>query len=182
MPALPTTLQARSQGHQPNGWPAPSGLKTSRSGSEQTRVSTARSSLRLRLAAVSCGDHRDAGGVIAGWLLKLTVVLGVLAIIGYDAVSIASSKVTASDTAGDAAMAGSVSWSQSHDVQAAYDAADSVAAQHSCTVLTKGFSIDKDGGVHLTVQKRASTLVVTRIEPVRHWATLSSTGFAKDVS
>lgn len=143
---------------------------------------TARSALRFRLAAVISGDPRDAGGVITGWFLKIAVVLLVLAVIGFDAVSIASTKVNASDTADTAAMAGSVSWNQQHDAQLAYRAADEVAEQHGCRVLTNGFAIDRNGTVHLIVQATAHTEVVTHIGPLRHWATVDSAGLAKDIS
>lgn len=157
-------------------------LKGYGSASDNTRVSTAVSPLRLRLAAVLGGDRCEAGGIITGWLLKLTIVLALLAVVGFDAASIGSAKVSASNTASDAAMAASVSWNQDHNVQQAYDAASSIATEHDATVLTKGFSIDNDGTVHLTVHGTAMTLVVSHIKPARHWASLDSAGVAKDVT
>lgn len=117
-----------------------------------------------------------------GWLTRIVVVLAVLGVVGYDAISVAVAHVDATDLANRAANAASAQWQASHDIHAAYDAAAEVAATSGATVLTGAFSAETDGTVELTVRKQATTVLLDRIGPLRSWATVSAHGEGRTIS
>lgn len=117
--------------------------------------------------------HRDdTGGIVLGWLTKLTVVLALLSIVLFDAISVASTKATVADAGAFAAREASTTWDDTKDLQRTYETAVEVAAKQNPAneVSTKGFSIDPDGTVHLTISRTASSLVFYRWERTAGWA------------
>jgi len=110
----------------------------------------------------------DRGDVILGWLTKIVVFSAVIGVIGFDAISISTSRLGAEDDANAAASAASDTWQETHKLQLAYDAAAEVAQQHGETVPPRSLTIGADGTVHLTVVRTATTLLVHRIGPLRH--------------
>ncbi len=117
----------------------------------------------------------DRGDVLLGWLVRLVVVLGVLAVVAFDLISIGSARLTAQDQAQAAARAAADSWAGAHDPQRAFDSAveSARAADPADRVDPAGFSIDATGHAHLTVSRTARTLVVRRVGPLRHLAAVS---------
>lgn len=124
----------------------------------------------------------DRGDVIVGWFLKLTIVLLILGVAAFDGLSIATTKLSATDNASAAALAASDSWNADHSGPMAYAAAKSNAQQNNATVITHRFRIDPDGTVHVSVRKTAHTVVVQHLSWLRHWTTQQSTATAKDMS
>lgn len=126
----------------------------------------------------------DDGGIVLGWLSKIAIVLGVLGLVLFDAISIGSTAVTLSDQGGYAARQASETWAESKSIQQAYDAAVATAVEENPhnTVATKSFSIDPDGTVHLTVAREAATLLVFRLNQTRKWAHLERKAQGRSVS
>ena len=120
----------------------------------------------------------DRGDVILGWLTKLAIFVAVVGLAGFDAVSIGASKLGAADDADNAAEAAALNWVQTHKIQLAYDAAMQVADQHGEVIPPKSFTIAPDGTVNLTVVRNATTLVVRRIGPLRHFQVVREHGTA----
>lgn len=118
----------------------------------------------------------DAGSIVAGWLVKIALVLAVLGVCLFDAISIGTTYMNTEDTGNSAARAGSEAWVESgKNLQRAYDAAlnDANDGGATYTIDTKTFRVDADGTVHLTIHSTASTILVRRIGPLRHWANVS---------
>src|SRR5438552_3888444 len=64
------------------------------------------------LSWVMCArvETDDRGDIVLGWLTKLIVVLGVLGLLGFDAISLVQSRFQASDRATTAASAAADSY------------------------------------------------------------------------
>lgn len=125
---------------------------------------------------------RDAGYLVSGWLVKLTIVLAVIGVAGFDVVSVIAGHIDAEDDAQSAATAASSAWSSTHNVQQAYAAAVASVTTSGEKVLTKDFSIDADGTVHLLVQRHIRTLVAGEVGPLRHFTQTVQHGDADAVA
>lgn len=126
----------------------------------------------------------DRGDIILGWLAKVVVTLALLGLLAFDLISIGWTKVSLTDQAESAARSASATWAQSHNVQKAYDAALAQATEDNAanTVETDGFTIDKDGTVHLRLDREAQTIVVSRVGPIRDWGHISVAAAGRDVT
>ncbi|GAB4064104.1 hypothetical protein GCM10028777_09370 [Angustibacter speluncae] len=128
--------------------------------------------------------HRDDGGIITGWLIKVTVVLGVAGLVLFDAVSIGSTAMGVSDTAGAAARDAAEAVEAGGDTRLAYPAAVTTAVEQNALneVDPADVRIATDGSATVTVARTAPTLVVARIPWIAGWAHRSATDTAAPVS
>jgi hypothetical protein len=126
----------------------------------------------------------DRGGIVIGWLAKIAVVFAVAGFVLFDAISVASTTANVADQGSTAAMDASAAWDETHDVQAAYNAAVTSAKEQDPgnTVSPKGFAVDPDGTVHLTISREAKTLILYRWDKTRKWAEVSRTARGRSVS
>jgi hypothetical protein len=128
-----------------------------------------------------CRDQgHDQGDVILSWLSRVVVVLAITAVIGFDALSIAVTRVSAIDDANTAAAAAATAWHSDKGALApTLLAAQISASQHNETVLPTSLTVDTDGTVHLRLQRDATTLVVRHIGPIKSWAVVIVKGSGK---
>ena len=124
---------------------------------------------------------RDRGDIVLGWLTRLVVVLSVLGLVGFDGLSLAQSRFQASDRATTAASAASTSWTQTKNLQAAFNAAYATT-QDGDTIETKTFAVTPDGKVTLRLHHTATTLLLQRVRALRHYAEAVETGTARPAS
>lgn len=122
--------------------------------------------------------HTDAGDIVVGWLTKLVLVLAVVGVAMFDAISVGAAQMNASDDASGAASAAQTAWVSSHNVQAAYDAAEQSLTNPSEQILTRGFTIDADGTVRLELRRTVTTLVLHRIGPLKKYTVVTAAGEA----
>lgn len=100
------------------------------------------------------------GGIVVGWLLKVTLVLLLLGIVAYDVVSIAYSRVAASDDARYIALGASEAIVlQRADDEDAIQMARERAESRGVTLKDKDIKIADDGTVTVHVTRTADTLV-----------------------
>lgn len=112
----------------------------------------------------------ERGDVVLGWLTRIVIVLSLLGVIGFDAISVAVAAMTAQDDAAQAAQLASEAYkARGGTVQKAYDAAEAFAEGNGETVAAQSFVVDPGGTVHLTLEKTATTLVL-RYTPWKHGA------------
>jgi len=122
----------------------------------------------------------DRGDIVLGWLTKLTVTLAVLGLVGFDLVSVLVGRLQAEDRAGTAARAAVSAWSETKDVQRAYDAAvTTLEDQVVDGIDPASFSVGPDGAVTLTVTHAAPTLLMEKVAPLRERATTTATVTAR---
>jgi hypothetical protein len=121
----------------------------------------------------------DRGDIVLGWLTKVVVVLGVVALLGFDGVQVGLSSVQLQDQANDAATAARDSYAQHHDVATALTAAqDAAKADNSANVIVRGtFLVERDGAASVTLTRPIHT-VVAHYLPVDAFKTATSGGSA----
>ena len=121
------------------------------------------------------GADRDRGSVVIGWLVRLVAALVLFSVCAFDAISVAVAHVSGTDDANGAAFAAADTWRDTHNIDQAVEAARAAAGNNE-TVLTKGFTIDPDGTVHLVMEKTATTLVMYRIGPLKKYTLVTLQG------
>ena len=117
----------------------------------------------------------ERGGIIVGWLTRLSLAMGISGILLFDAISVGTTAMQLSDTGTLAAREASEVWQQTGNVQTAYDAAVAQAKEQNAAnvIPPTSFTIDADNTVHLTVRRTASSLLLHRWDRTADWAKLS---------
>jgi hypothetical protein len=107
-------------------------------------------------------------------LIATAVVLG-----GLDAGSVMLTQIRVPDDVRRAGLVAAETVSGQpvtrQTAQLAFEAASAEAGQHGIAVSTKDFTIYPDGRVTLTGGRTAPTLLLERIEPLRHYAEVRTT-------
>jgi hypothetical protein len=129
------------------------------------------------------GGAPDRGDVILSWLTRVVAGIAVVAVVGFDGLSLAVTRVSAMDDANTAAVAASSAWLTDKGLLApTLLAAENSAAQHGETVLPNSLTADPDGTVHLKLERIATTLLVRHIGPVSSWATVIVNGSGRSAT
>ncbi len=109
--------------------------------------------------------------MILGWLTRLAATIALVAVIGFDGLSIGLAHVSANDDAKNAAQAASQVWQSTHgNGPQTLAAAQQVIAQHGETLVPGSLQVLSDGTVLLRIHRQASTVLVRRLGPLRSWA------------
>jgi hypothetical protein len=122
--------------------------------------------------------RRDAGAIVMGWLAKIALVLTLVGIAGFDAVSVGAGHVSTTDDANSAASAASADYQTSHSLQSALAAAQDVITNPNETLLPKSLTISPDGSATVTVERKITTLVMYRIGPLKKYTVVQVSGQA----
>jgi hypothetical protein len=125
--------------------------------------------------------HGDRGDIVLGWLTKLAAVLGVLGLIAFDGISLAQAHFQAADRATTAALAAADDYHTSHDIQRAFNAAYATVSGDD-TIEATTFQVGADGTVKLRLHHVATTLLLQRIGPLKHWTQIVETGEGRPAS
>lgn len=129
------------------------------------------------MAAGSRGDLRDeAGGIITGWLLQVVIFLAIIALIGYEAISIAVTAINLEDDARDVARAAAQAFDASQRIAAAREAAQATADELNVTLVSVE---ESEGVVSAAVQKQADTLFVHNVGLFDSLVVADATGRAR---
>jgi len=123
----------------------------------------------------------DAGYAIPWQLIRLTLLLATLAVVGHDAAAVGLSMLNAEDASSQAAVTGSATYQETKDVQQAYRAAQEVADDHDLRIRPDEFTVNPDGSVTTTLRGDTGTLVVKRIGWLSQWTTVEATGSGSPV-
>ena len=124
--------------------------------------------------------HPDERGVVMDWFLKLAVVGGMVAVVLFDFGAISVNTVGLESTVDE--IAHNISVSVADDSLNTVDEAALVEAARPTAKLAGArvvkVDVDPEGRVHVRLRRRADTLLVSRIGPLRHWATATADGTA----
>jgi hypothetical protein len=96
--------------------------------------------------------------VIIGWFTRVLVVFAVLAVVGFDGISLLSAHLGAQDDANNAAADAASSWGNQHDINAALAAAQG-ALSHGETIVPGSLEITAAGVTTLQITRGTKTLV-----------------------
>ena len=122
---------------------------------------------------------RESGDIILGWLTRIVIGFSLVGVVAFDGVSIGVAHVSAADDANTVARSASHAWFDTHQTDAAFQAAESTAAEHEETVVPASLTVAADGTVDVKIQRAATTLVVHHIHALRSWVTITATGSGK---
>ena len=109
-----------------------------------------------------CDDH---GGIVLGWLVKLTLTLTLLGVVLFDFIGVGVGRVTTSDAATQVAVAGQDGFQQRQNAEDAYRTATAAAAAAGATL--EAFTVARDGTTTVTLSKPVNTLVLFRLSFTR---------------
>ncbi len=147
------------------------------------------SMLAVSLRTVRAGTShdtpvRDRGDIVLGWLTRLTVIMALLGVALFDAISVGTTSASVADQGTSAALEASATWDETKNVQAAFDTAVAFATEANAEneLDPRSFSIDPDGTVHLKVSRVAKTLVLYRWGRTATWAHVSQQAKGRSVS
>lgn len=152
----------------PGRWPvrAIRGLESGNAVADQTHMT-----LRRPTAAAIASD---SGTLVLGWLLRMTMGIGLVGIMAFDGLSVAVTHVRALDDASSAAYAASDSLRRApKDLRAAFRASESAAVEAGSSLVRDAWYVDRDGSVHVTVQKTAHSWVFKHIPPLVPYLTVT---------
>lgn len=96
--------------------------------------------------------------MIIGWFTRVLAVIAVLAVVGFDGISILSAHLGAQDDANDAASDAASAWGNQHDITAALAAAQQ-ALSHGETIVPGSLTITASGATTIKIKREARTLV-----------------------
>ncbi|MGI8407816.1 MAG: hypothetical protein ACR2L3_04835 [Actinomycetota bacterium] len=123
-------------------------------------------------------DIRDERGVIVSWLVRLLIGLAVVAVVLFDAGSIAVNFFGLDSTADEIAVAVSLGIQSGEPVdQQDLEAQATALATEADAKLVK-VELDDEGRVHVHLKRVAKTLIVRLIGPAKHWARARAEGIA----
>lgn len=117
----------------------------------------------------------EVGGIIVGWLVKVSLAIVVISVLAFDGVSVAYSAVTTQDDARAVARsAASAVFEQKPPAQIVLDAQET-AAQRGVTIVPEQLFVSPDGKVTVTVQRTANTLVAHHVSALRKYLSSEAT-------
>jgi hypothetical protein len=121
----------------------------------------------------------SAGGIVLGWLLRVTVTLVVLGLVAYDAFSLTYTNVTTVDNANIVAAAGAQVLLESPDsLDRALAESREQAEQLGVRLRARDWWVDEEGVVHVTVSKGAPSVLLKHVTPMRRYLTIRAVGTA----
>lgn len=123
----------------------------------------------------------DVGSIVVGWLTRLTLVLGLLGLVGFEVMSIAVTRVSMQDYGQEAAQEAISTFQESHDASRAFLAAVTVAEGHGAHISRKSFVLTPDGSVSFVISTTATTLVLYRVDPLADLAKVRTTIYQEPI-
>ncbi len=121
----------------------------------------------------------DRGGIVLGWLLRLTVALVALGVLAFDVFSLAYANVTTVEDAGIVAGRGAQQLIENPNaVNAARAVSLTQAEELGVGMRAQDWWVDETGEVHVTVSREARTLILAHIPPLQKYLTVRAVGAA----
>lgn len=103
---------------------------------------------------------REAGGIVLGWLVRLVVTMGIIALVVFEVVAIILTSVRADDAAAEVARAAVVAYGSSGSLERAGEIAGEIADDRSVELTT----FEQDGAtVVIEVSAEAGTVLLHRL-------------------
>ena len=121
----------------------------------------------------------DQGGIVLGWLMRVTVVLGLLGVLAFDVFSLAYTNVTTVDDAGIVARSGAdVLLESPGDYDRAKATSVAQAEELGVRMRSKDWWVDEQGEVHVTVSRTARSVALQYVPQLEKYLTVRAVGTA----
>lgn len=115
----------------------------------------------------------ESGSIVVGWLGRITLTLALVGLIGFEVLSIAVTQVGVADTGATAGDKALNVYADTHDVNAAYLAADRYVTSQGAVLVKKSFQIS-DESVTFDIKKTAPTLLLFRWDRTAQYAEITT--------
>ena len=115
-----------------------------------------------------------------GWLTRITLIMVLLGIVGFELLSVVVTRVAIEDIGVSAAHQALDDYRANHNTNAAYQIASAEAEGQGATVVKKTFEISDDS-VTFKLEKVAPSLLLFRSEQTASWANVSTTVYAEPI-
>jgi hypothetical protein len=128
--------------------------------------------------------RNERGDILLGWITKLVVIFGLAGVVLFDAMSVGTTVSSVADQGSYAARQASETWNATKDPNKAFLTASTTASESNKhnVIDMKTFRIDPDGRVHLKISRTATTLVLYRIGPLKHFGEIQQDAEGLSVS
>jgi uncharacterized membrane protein (Fun14 family) len=121
----------------------------------------------------------DEGGIVLGWLMRVTVVLVLLGVLAFDVFSLAYTNVTTVDDASIVARSGAdVLLESPGQYDRAKAASLAQAKELGVRMRGKDWWVDEEGEVHVTVSRTASSIALHYVPQLEKYLTVRAVGTA----
>ena len=124
-------------------------------------------------------NFSDERGVIADWLVKITLVVALVGLVLYVAVSVGVNFFTLDTSADDIAfeLSSTVGARPANLIELRNEGRILARDAHARLVH---ITVDEETArLRVTLRRPASTLVLQRLRPLRHWGLATATGSAR---
>lgn len=146
-------------------------LKVSASDADRTGVNSHRIQHRHDARTL-----RDRGSIVAGWLVKLTLILAVIVVVGYDVLAVTYNNVRTTENARAIAQeASSALYLRNAGYKQASLAAEAKAAALEMSLNPDDLIFHPDGSIEVTISSDVQTIAAHRIGPLEEYATAVET-------
>ena len=122
----------------------------------------------------------DVGLIVVSTLTKVLLVLAVLGIAGYDAISMSINAISLRDDAQAAAQAGHQALQDHKGAKAAYAAVMQYADQNGLTVVPQSFAVSSRNTVTVELRREAPTIAARYLPGVNSYVVATASGSAND--
>lgn len=110
----------------------------------------------------------DRGYIVVRWLIRIVVVIALLGVVVYEGASVGFARVNADEAGRKALEDAGFRFRDTNNIRIAEDAARSHVEQKGAELVS--YSADARAGTSsITVRKRASTLFIHKIGPLRKY-------------
>lgn len=111
----------------------------------------------------------EAGSIVLGWLVRLTVVLAAIGLVAFDAIAIGVARMALVDGGEAAARSAQVVWARGGGVEAARAAALEEAQAQGVTIIEPTLVVGRDGSVSFDAQREVNTFLFGYIPGAKEW-------------
>lgn len=120
----------------------------------------------------------QGGGIITGWLLRLTIGLILLGLVFFEAGAVVVARVGVDGTAQTAAREAALVYGGGRNAELARAEAEKAAVQGGAKLVE--FTIAQDGQeITVTLERKAKTFVIQKIGPLKKFSTVRASDTAK---
>jgi hypothetical protein len=111
--------------------------------------------------------------VLIGWFLRLSLVLAIVALIGFNGFTLAEAHVDTSDDAHNCAAAAASSYQQNQSLSEAFSAAAAATGSAEESVVAGSLRVEPGGQIRLELRRRLHTVLMAGVPGLRRFTVLT---------
>jgi hypothetical protein len=122
----------------------------------------------------------EVGVIVVSTLIKVVAVLGVVGILGYDAVAMSINSLSLKEDAQAAAQEGHQVLHDRKDPQAAFNAVQRFAQDHGLTVVPQSFAVSANNTVTVELRREAPVIAARYLPRINTYVVATASASASD--